>query len=856
MRFYCLLLCTCAVLGVSILNAQPNSDIRIAKPESWVVETEADFEAQPTDAEMEGIYYLLLERQTNIEKESKYFQCAYRIVSVDGLQENADISVNFDPSYEQVTFHEISIVREGNARNQLHPAAIKVVQKEQQMDRYLYDNSLTAIIHLKDLRVGDVVVYSFTRDGFNSVFNHHYSEQFYFQYSIPFEKGHFRVVSPKSKKLYFEYKNDAKRPTTSSSKDSWVFTWNFDKVDAISYPGNTPSWYIPNQMVEITDFKSWDEVNQWALQYYRIDLGEQAKLKTEVGDYFLGENREATALNIIRFVQDEVRYLGFEDGMHSHKPHPVRQVFKQRYGDCKDKSLLLCALMKCYEIDANPVLVNASLRHAVSDKSPAISAFDHVVAQIVMGGDTAYVDPTISNQGGRFGDVYFPTYQMGLVIHPENGGLKNISQSTLSKIEEESLFTIKKVGEGASLLVNTKYYGIDADITRQQLAGISTENLQESYLDFYANLYPTAVVEFPLKIQDDRKKNILHITEYYDIPQMWDTIENHIYADFYPMRLNEFTDIPSSVQRQQEPYQLNYPTHFIHNTVIRLPEPWNVTEDAFETTRDEYKYSRSLTYASNEVQLNHDYQTLESYVDGENMNQFVSDHQQIYNNLAFQLNYDLAYANLENAKATPAIVISIIAFLFGLWLMIKVYRFEPKSDLPVEANNQQPIGGWLVLFSIGVIFGPILLAIQIFIQDGFFDAENWVEYMQTGNIFYSLFISFQLFANIILLLFSVTFAILFFQRRSSVPKLVTLKYAANFLFLLFLMLFGIYFVEEVQFTERDWFDIVKVAIGGVIWIWYFSVSQRVSETFVSTRAKNSGQMQEPHHELTLKELNR
>lgn len=134
-------------------------------------------------------------------------------------------------------------------------------------------------------------------------------------------------------------------------------------------------------------------------------------------------------------------------------------------------------------------------------------------------------------------------------------------------------------------------------------------------------------------------------------------------------------------------------------------------------------------------------------------------------------------------------------------------------------------------------FTPLLLVYQVFLQDYFFEPELWVAYMHSGNLAYSLFLSFQLFVNIILLLFSITFAVLFFQRRTSVPKLVWLKYAAHFVLLTVLMLFGAYFVEEVEYTDRDWLDIAKVVIGGVIWIWYFSVSRRVGETFVKSRAK-------------------
>src|SRR5690606_28080296 len=45
------------------------------------------------------------------------------------------------------------------------------------------------------------------------------------------------------------------------------------------------------------------------------------------------------------FVQNEVRYMGVEVGEYSHRANKPEKVFDQRYGDCKDKSVLLSALL-------------------------------------------------------------------------------------------------------------------------------------------------------------------------------------------------------------------------------------------------------------------------------------------------------------------------------------------------------------------------------------------------------------------------------------------------------------------------------------------------------------------------------
>ncbi len=57
------------------------------------------------------------------------------------------------------------------------------------------------------------------------------------------------------------------------------------------------------------------------------------------------ETTEEKILAALQFVQDKIRYLGMEMGIHAFAPHPRRRFSQRRYGDCKDKSLLLQYLL-------------------------------------------------------------------------------------------------------------------------------------------------------------------------------------------------------------------------------------------------------------------------------------------------------------------------------------------------------------------------------------------------------------------------------------------------------------------------------------------------------------------------------
>ena len=101
----------------------------------------------------------------------------------------SDLNVEFDPSYEQLAFHAISIHRPGQSQviNQL-PGDIRTVQREESMDRYLYDGSLTAIVNLADVRVGDIVEFAYTKKGYNPVYDGYYSTRINFNYTTSYEK--------------------------------------------------------------------------------------------------------------------------------------------------------------------------------------------------------------------------------------------------------------------------------------------------------------------------------------------------------------------------------------------------------------------------------------------------------------------------------------------------------------------------------------------------------------------------------------------------------------------------------------------------------------------------------------------
>ena len=169
------------------------------------------------------------------------------------------------------------------------------------------------------------------------------------------------------------------------------------------------------------------EVNDWAMQLFPFTNNLSQVLQKKADDirtkFISPEKRILAAL---RFVQDDVRYMGIEMGENSHKPHPPEKVIVQRFGDCKDKSYLLCTLLRALGIEASPVLINSGYKKIISNWLPAATAFDHVTVKVKLNDNSFFFDPTIPYQRGSIADISYPDHQCGLAISDSTTDLTNI----------------------------------------------------------------------------------------------------------------------------------------------------------------------------------------------------------------------------------------------------------------------------------------------------------------------------------------------------------------------------------------------------------------------------------------------
>lgn len=305
---------------------------------SWVQEVELSGQsAIKSENVSDGYLSLLKDFQFHVEKQQNYYHYIRKIYSTTGVQKGSQIEVWYDPSYEQVVFHQIKIIRADETIDKLDLKKFKIIQQEQSKESYIYDESLSALLILEDVREGDMIEYSYSLIGRNPIFDNKFFTSLYLTGYDPVDKLFIRILSPLDRPLHIKSENATHTPVTVSEGNYTSYLWNLENMAGVQPDDDLPYWYNPYPKVWIGEFDTWKQVNDWAVKLYTTSnvTGKELDAATESikKAHKTNAGRLEAALHV---VQNEVRYTGLEAGIGGYKPRNPSDVYKQKFGDCKD----------------------------------------------------------------------------------------------------------------------------------------------------------------------------------------------------------------------------------------------------------------------------------------------------------------------------------------------------------------------------------------------------------------------------------------------------------------------------------------------------------------------------------------
>jgi hypothetical protein len=172
---------------------------------------------------------------------------------------------------------------------------------------------------------------------------------------------------------------------------------------AIASESNMPGSTDVMPYLHVSTFASWAALSQWWSQLAAEAIpakGADAVVHAEALRLTQGLTTDEEKVRALyAFATTQVRYVGLEFGIHSLKPHAVREVLQRAFGDCKDKATLLVALLAEVEIDAEVVLVRTADNGQLHDSVASLGVFNHAIAYVPS--LNWWLDATATHHGPR-----------------------------------------------------------------------------------------------------------------------------------------------------------------------------------------------------------------------------------------------------------------------------------------------------------------------------------------------------------------------------------------------------------------------------------------------------------------------
>ncbi|ANE51348.1 DUF3857 domain-containing protein [Flavisolibacter tropicus] len=616
-------------------------NIQIAPTPTWVTVNAVNYSNSKGEKDADDGYIdLAFERQVSLSQQEVYCRKAIRILSDAGVQNSSEVNVGFDPSYESITFHTIRIIRGKEVLNKLDRSKFKILQQEEELDKYLYNGSLSAVLFLEDVRKGDVIEYSYSLKGFNPIFKEKYTGNFAGNFSVPLGLLYYKLIVPKGRFVTIKREGQMIEPSVSQQPNETVYEWKLTDVPAFHLEDRVPSWYEPYNNVAISEYTSWKEVNDWAQALFPASVSLSASMQQKVAEI---KNKYSTpeeqAVAALRFVQDEVRYLGMEMGEGSHRPNNPDKVLAQRFGDCKDKSYLLLTLLRGLNMEAYPVLINTAYKKALLNWLPSATAFDHVTVQLKLKGQTYWFDPTINYQRGTIQQIAYPNYQCGLVISPQTTGLTVIPLQDKGSVVTKEKFVVKDRISPVRLMVTTKYTGSHADNMRNDFNSSSMHDMKKVFEDFYKSYYEKLTID-SLQYADNEQTGELTTYEWYTIPNFWKKEKSSLRSSFSPFMLNSVIKTPNDEKRAM-PFATSYPNRYTEDIVVELPGEWDISASRDEFKNANFFLETSSNYSKGVLQLHYKYESQKDHVSPEEMGKFLADMDRVDEESGYRLTWGL-----------------------------------------------------------------------------------------------------------------------------------------------------------------------------------------------------------------------
>ena len=446
-------------------------------------------------------------------------------------------------------------------------------------------------------------------------FDSKYLSSIYFHTWFPVKEKIIRLEVPDwleldIREFNFEGYKITKQKTTE--KNTTVYTYRILNISGIKdEPRSFSMSYLFPHIVPVvrsftvdgkkeTGFRDVADLYRWYHYLYQKCGNKPDELKAKVAELTKGKATDLDKIkSIFYWVQDNIRYIAFEDGLAGFIPAPAQDVFKSKYGDCKGMANLLTEMLKQAGYDAYMTWIGT--RHLPYDYSlPALVVDNHCISTVVLNGKEYYLDGT--EKYVPFGEYAWRIQGKEVLIG--KGDKYDVKKVPMGEPEKNKILTQTSF----QLKDNVLRGHVKVTLTGEQRTGfhqyyheLPTDD-KKKMIDRFLEFGNRNLVVSNVKTSDLSNREIPVVVEGdIDLSNYIITDEKEIYAgiDFFPEDLRGL--LPDN--KRQGDYELSSAYVAQDETELILPAGYKVVSvpAAINEKADDYAVNGAYTVNGNKI---------------------------------------------------------------------------------------------------------------------------------------------------------------------------------------------------------------------------------------------------------------
>lgn len=444
-----------------------------------------------------------------------------------------------------------------------------------------------------------------------------YFTKLYFNNEYPTVKKTIKIEIPnwlnlELKELNFEGYDVQKKVNSNSKGTAKIHTYTLENVSAMYDDSNAPgpTYIYPHILILAKTFKNGDDTvnlfdsTQDLYNWYKSLVNSLENDNTDIKSKVTELTKNATSeeekiKNIYYWVQDNIRYIAFEDGIAGFKPDEAANVYNKRYGDCKGMANLTKQMLIEAGFDARLTWIGT--KHIAYDYStPNLSVDNHMICTLFKDDKTIFLDGTEKfNSFGEYADRI-----QGKQVLIENGDdfiLKYVPTTTADFNKEKFTYNLELTEDAITGNVKKAYNGESRASLLYYFNSLKNDKKDE-FLESYLNKGNSNIKVSNIETSDllNRDSNI-NISYNVAIKNAVSSFDGQIYIDLdfdkelsgYKMKERKTDFIFSTKKDIESTTQLTIPSGY---SISHMPENISVSTTNYDMQVNFTKENNMLIY--------------------------------------------------------------------------------------------------------------------------------------------------------------------------------------------------------------------------------------------------------------------